>query len=225
MNVSSSDQHRPVLEVRGARASAVIVQRVPVEKVDRFLELQHGIAEAARGFPGYQKVDIYPPAEPERTEWVVIIHFDDEQTLQRWLDAPARAEWIARFHNEIGEFRLKKLPSGFSAWFTGQVRDDTLPPSWKIALAVLLPLYPTVMVLTILDLPSASRFGLSVARLLGNALSIAILQWAVTPYLNVLLTPWLRAKGREGRRVTLVGLVLILAALGGMTVLFRAIAG
>src|SRR5262245_23293856 len=106
MNLSSSDSPGPRLEVRGAGASAVIVQRVPVDRVERFLELQNGIVEAARGFPGYQNVDIYPPVDRERAEWVVVIHFANPETLQRWLDSPVRAEWVARFHNEIGEFRL-----------------------------------------------------------------------------------------------------------------------
>src|SRR5437016_3115867 len=100
MNPSSPDPAQPFLEVRGSGASAVIVQRVPADKAERFLALQDGIVRAAQGFPGYQKVDIYPPAKREHMEWVVVIHFDDPEALQRWLDAPVRAEWIAKFQSE-----------------------------------------------------------------------------------------------------------------------------
>jgi len=224
MNPSSTDSLGPRLEVRGAAASAVIVQRVPADKTERFLQLQHGIVDAAQGFPGYQKVDVYPPVGPERAEWVVVIHFDDQEALKRWLDSPIRAEWIARFHGEIGESHLKQLPAGFNAWFSGLVPDTELPPRWKVALSVLLALYPTVMVLNLVT-PAPDRLGMAVTMLLSNILSVCILQWVVSPALNIVLAPWLRARGTAGRRVTLVGLGLILTALAVMTGLFRLVTG
>src|SRR5438874_2446537 len=105
MNPSSTDSPGPKLEVRGTRACAVIVQHVPTDKTQRYLELEAGIVQAAQGFPGFQKVDVFPPADRQNTEWVVVIHFDDPEALQRWLDSPVRAEWIAKFRAEIGEPR------------------------------------------------------------------------------------------------------------------------
>src|SRR5438093_306835 len=135
MNPSSIDSPGPKLEVRGPGASAVIVQRVSADKEERFMALQRGIVQAAQGFAGYQKVDVYPPSKREHTEWVVVIHFDGPEAMQRWLDSSVRAEWIAKFHSEIGESHLQKLPSGFGAWFTGRINDtgEALPPSWKMA--------------------------------------------------------------------------------------------
>ena len=73
-----------------------------------------------------------------------------------------RAEWIAKLRGEIGDFRLKTLPSGFGAWFAGLVdgSEGALPPSWKIALTVLLGLYPTVMLLAMFVGPyTAARWA------------------------------------------------------------------
>src|SRR5436309_14986580 len=105
------------LQAGGARASSVIVHRVPPDRVEQFLELQRGITEAAKAFPGYQATDVYPPAEPQPSEWVVVIHFDGPEALRRWLDSPVRAGWIEKFRAERGDFRLKTLPAGFGAWF------------------------------------------------------------------------------------------------------------
>jgi uncharacterized protein len=223
---SSPDPARPVLEVRGARASSVIVQRIDPGAAEVFMEWQRGITTAAAEFLGYQATEVYSPAG-QQEEWVVILHFDDAGSLQSWLDSPTRADWLAKRPSEIGDYRLRTLPTGFGAWFAGltDATGGALPPSWKIALSVLLALYPTVMVLAILGVAPADRLGLSVAMLISNILSVAILQWVVTPALKVVLAPWLRAHGRDGRRVTLVGLVLILATLGVMTALFRLVAG
>ena len=114
---------------------------------------------------------------------MVVIHFDGPETLQRWLDSPVRAEWVEKLRNEMGDFRLKTLPTGFGAWFAGLVDESEggLPPSWKMALSVLFALYPTVMVLTLFVMPHLSPLGLAVTMLISNVLSVSILQWAVTP--------------------------------------------
>jgi len=220
MNPSSADATGPRLEVHGTGAAALIIRRIPAEKAERFVELQNGIVAAAKGFPGYQKVDLFPPTDRQHVEWVVVIHFDDHATLQNWLDSPLRAEWLAKFDREFGKPRLKEVSGGFNAWFTGQVPDGGLPPSWKIALSVLLPLYPTVMLLSLV-LPAPDQVGLALSILLSNMCSVCLLQWAVSPPLNRVLAPWLRANGPEKRRFTLVGLVLIVAALGLILALFR----
>jgi antibiotic biosynthesis monooxygenase (ABM) superfamily enzyme len=226
MSSSPPDSHDAKLEIRGARASSVIIQRVQPGAAELFLEWQRGITAAAAVFPGYQTTEIYPP-NAQQEEWVVILHFDDPQTLQSWLDSPTRADWVARRPFEIRDYRLKTLPSGFGAWFSGQIdaSGGALPPSWKIALSVLLPLYPTVMLLTIVAGPYLSPLGLAMSMLISNALSVAILQWAVTPVLNPLLAPWLRANGEGQRSFSLTGLFVILLLLAGMAILFRLATG
>jgi uncharacterized protein len=217
----SPDASRPILEVHGTRASSVIVHRVSADKVTRFLELEDGITEAATRFAGYQGTEIYPPAAPRQLEWVVILHFDGPAALKGWHDSPVRAEWIERFHREIGEFQLKKLPDGFGPWFAGLADDGGSPPHWKMFLTVLFGLYPTVMLLTMFLSPHTQRFGTAVAFLIGNAVSVSFLEWLGMPVVRRLLGPWLRAHGKEGRALSLAGLVLILAALGVMAFVFH----
>ena len=227
MESSSPESSDPRLQVHGAQASTVIVHRLPPERVERFLELQRGITQAAEGFRGYEATDVYPPTDSQDANWVVVIHFDRPETLQLWLDSPVRAEWVETLRNEMGDFRLKSLPTGFAAWFAGLVNESKggLPPSWKMALTVLLALYPTVMLLAILVVPYLNPLGQAVSMLISNALSVSLLQWAVMPALEKLLGPWLRANQARQRAYSLGGLVVLLVLLGGMTLLFRLIKG
>jgi antibiotic biosynthesis monooxygenase (ABM) superfamily enzyme len=213
------------MAVRGARASSVIVHRVPPGFAERFLEWQCGITRAAEAVSGYQATDVYPPAEAGQLDWVVVIHFDNSEALQRWLDSPVRAEWTAKLPAEIADFRLKTLSAGFGPWFAGLVDGGKLPPHWKMALAVLLGLYPTVTLLSIFVVPPPDRFGTAVTMLIGNVLGVCLLEWAVMPALNILLGPWLRANGVKGRTISAVGLVLILVGLGVLALLFRQVTG
>lgn len=221
----SSPNTRRMLEVRGARASSVIVQRIPKDATEVFMAWQRGVSAAAAEFPGYQTTELYPPSG-QQDEWVTVIHFDTPKTLQDWLDSPKRVEWIAKLPCEIRDYRLKMVPSGFGAWFAG-LSDDGVPlPHWKLALTVLFGLYPTVMLLTLFLSPHTQRFGLAVSILIGNMASVSLLEWLGTPFIVTPLTgPWLRANGKDQRVFSLVGAVLMLVTLGVMTFLFSLIKG
>jgi uncharacterized protein len=215
------------VEVRASRASAVVVQRVPAARADWFMEWQRGVTGAAEGFAGYRGTDVYPPTDNLRDEWVVVIQFDDEKSLQGWLDSSVRAQWVERLQAQVGNFELKALPGGFGSWFASleHCPEAVTPPSWKMALAVLLGLYPTVMVLTLFPGPYTQPLGLAWAMLIGNALSVSILQWAVMPVLNILLAPWLKANSEQQRAWSVGGLFLMIVLLMGLAVLFRQVTG
>jgi antibiotic biosynthesis monooxygenase (ABM) superfamily enzyme len=212
------------LEVRGARASSVIVQHVPAQAAEAFMDWQRAITADAAKFPGYQTTEIYPPSK-EQAEWIIILHFDDNKSLQAWLDSPKRAEWMAKLPFEAS-YRLKMLPSGFGPWFAGLGENGGLPSHGKMILSVLLALYPLVMLLTILVSPYTVKWlGLAVALLLNNAVGVVALEWGTPAVNRFVLAPWLRATGRKGLRVTLIGTAVILAALGVMAALFRLVTG
>lgn len=214
------------MEIRRSCASSVIVHRVPVNSVDCFIEWQRRISQVATSFPGYQTTDVYPPTEDGQLEWVVIIHFDTSEALQRWLHSVERSEWTAKLHGAIANFRIETLSTGFAPWFGGFVNkpEGTLPPAWKIALTVLLGLYPTVMLLTLLISPHLSWLGFALSMLISNALSVSILQWAVMPRLNTWLAPWLQANTNREKALS-GGLVLILLLLGVLVGLFHWVMG
>ena len=214
------------LQPRASRASAVVVQRVPAAAADGFLDWQRGATEAAEGFAGYCGTDVFPPAEGRGDEWVVLIHFEDEESLARWLDSPERARRLEELRSKVGDFDLKTPRGGLGAWFVGPGRDpEAAPPGWKMALTVLLGLFPTVMLLTIFVGPWTARLGLAGSMLIGNALSVATLQWVVMPLLTARLGPWLRAAGAGTGAVRAATPGLILLLLAALAIAFRRVTG
>jgi len=214
------------VEVRVSSASAVVVQQVPLEAVDWFMEWQRGVSKASETFAGYRGADVYLPVGGTQGEWVVVIHFIDQSALQCWLTSPVRQEWVDKLQAKIGGFRLTTLAGGFAAWFAGLARGtQEMPPSWKMVVTVLLGLYPTVMLLTLFVGPYTNPLGLALSMLIGNALSVALLQWAVMPVLTALLGPWLKANGKQQRLLSIGGFLVILLVLVGLAVLFRLTSG
>lgn len=215
------------MEMRICRASAVIVQRVPAEAVERLLQWQRGITEVAELFAGYRGTDVYPPVESLEGEWVTVIHFDDDAALQCWLASPVRQEWVEKLRTEVGDFCLTTLAGGFRAWFAGLSRGsaDASPPAWKMALTVLFGLYPTVMLLSLLVGPFLQPLGFALEMLIGNVLSVIVLQWAVMPTLIAWLGPWLNANEKRKITLSIGGVLLILLLLAGQVALFRLMKG
>jgi antibiotic biosynthesis monooxygenase (ABM) superfamily enzyme len=158
---------------------------------------------------------------------VTVIHFDDDESLERWLGSPIRAEWTKKLCDEIGEFQLKTLPSGFGAWFAGLDTgpEGEPPPSWKMAMTVLLGLYPTVMLIALLVGPYLTPLGMAVAMLISNTLSVAMTQWIVIPPLMNALGPWLRANTPDERASSFGGLLIIWLVLGGLAAVLHVVPG
>ena len=59
--------------------------------MEAFLEWAREAVGAAEGFAGYCSTDVFAPAAGRGDEWVVLMHFHDEESLARWLDSPERA--------------------------------------------------------------------------------------------------------------------------------------
>jgi uncharacterized protein len=212
------------MDVCLARASAAVVQQVPSAARDWFVDWQRKITTAAEQFPGYQGTDVYPPTDAQSNQWVVIVHFEDDESLEAWLGSPVRAQWVEKLHAEVGEFELKRLPGGFSAWFAAlSTPADEVPP-WKMATTVFFGLYPTVMLLTIFVGPFTAWMGFSYSMLIGNALSVSILQWIVVPALMAPLGRWLKAKPGNWA-LSLGGLGLLILLLVAMAAVFRPVTG
>jgi antibiotic biosynthesis monooxygenase (ABM) superfamily enzyme len=211
--------------VHGGRVSTVVVQRVPKDKVPRFLECQRALIQAAMRFPGYQSTELFPPADERPEEWVGVLHFNDQQSLQHWLDSPVRAEWVNKLRDEIGDFELKTLPSGFGVWFAGLATgpEGKPPPSWKIAMAVLLGLYPVVMLLFVFIGPFLNPLGVAAGMLISNTISVAIGQWITMPFLTNALRRWFDANAPDNRLFSIGVLIMMWIFLGSLVVLFRVV--
>lgn len=213
------------METCVARASAAIVQRVPKAAVEEFMQWQRGVTAVMEDFAGYEGTDVYPPSSDKHDEWVTVLHFTDDDSLQKWIDSPIRARWVEKLKTTVGDFDLKTLEGGFSLWFSGVVRESgTSPAGWKMALTVLLGLYPTVMLLSIFVGPYSSKLGFAVSMLVGNALSVSILQWIVMPRLTRLLGPWLNARSDRARQ-TMGGALGVAAVLAVLAVVFHFVTG
>ncbi len=196
----------------GSRASAIIVQRIPAEKTDAFLKWQRGIAHATTAYTGYERTEVYPPVEGAQEEWVTILHFKSHEDLDVWLKSDTRAEWASRFHEEFGEFELKKLGTGLGILFPP---TQTPIPDWKLMMIVVLGLYPAIMILNNTVLVPFRVLPFPTQMLIGNIVTASCLQWFIIPWMMKALNWWVQppADKQERLRTNLIGAMMIMAVL------------
>ncbi len=216
--VEELEARRLVVAKPDEQASAIITESIPPERRDEYLRWVRGINRAAEAFVGYRETNVFPPLGPDGREWITIIHFQTRPDLENWLGSATRAEWVDQFRRDFGDFALHRVQGGLTSWF-GQQRL----PGWKMALTVVLALYPTVMLITLLVTPWLSALPFALSMLIGNLLSVSALQWFLMPRLNRLLSFWLKPAAVIDQRSNVVGTAVVLGALLATLVLFVAL--
>ncbi|MEX1364340.1 MAG: antibiotic biosynthesis monooxygenase [Nannocystaceae bacterium] len=221
-------EHRSEHVVATPRGSArpvtvVVSRRVEPGHEHDFERWQRGITKAAEAFAGFLGSESFRPVPGVQDDWVIVFRFASPATLQAWLDSPERESWIDEARPWAQQVAMHTVGGGLGGWFPlgpTAAAASAAPAKWKQSLAVLLALYPTVMLLTMFVSPRLDALvPQPVSMFLSNLASVAILTWLMMPATTRLLRPWLRSRDL---RATVLGAGLVAAACGAMIMAFMA---
>lgn len=204
-------------------ASFVIEHVVPRGRGLAFRWWHTRLTYSAQRYDGYIRTDLCPPVKQgNQLRWYSIIHFESAEQLSCWLKSADRQRLIEAGRQVFKTYQFKSFSTGLEGWFSHQKGMEQLglgPPAWKQNLAVVLGLYPVVMLQTLLfhELGLMQDWPLAGAMLVNNLISSSILTWAVMPVVTRLLSFWLQPVHQElPLRRQLMGLGVLLLALGAM---------
>jgi hypothetical protein len=200
--------------IKPAPVSAVISTRVKPGKELEYRAWERKIAAAQLRAPGMQGYRFEPPVPGVQDDFVSILRFDSEASMQAWLDSPERKRLLVEAEPLTEEFHARMARTGFDQWF----RDESGAPSgasvWKMDMIVLLLLYPIVflwgvaagtpILLNMLHLPFA------ISLFIGNIFSVGLTGFMV-PWVANRMGWWLAPK-KNVVQANLLGAALILAA-------------
>jgi uncharacterized protein len=210
--------------------SSVMVEYIVREGNDlAFTQWHHELTRLAQGYVGFVRMDLGPPlpCTDGVVKWYSIVHFDSPRHLNRWLTSGDRQTQIAAGRPLMRAYRFKSFTTGLEGWFSHQAGNTEQsglgPPAWKQVLAVVLGLYPTVMLQSFIF----SHWGVmqswspASAMLVNNLITSAILTWGVMPVLSRGLAFWLRPAYRLPRqRVDWLGAAMVCIAFGLLVFVF-----
>ena len=131
-------------------------------------------------------------------DWLAILRFDTEKSLQAWLDSSERKKLLQESAPFLEEFHARVVRAGFEQWFSSAT-DGTSAPAWKQNMIVLLLLYPVVFLFGLWVqtpiLMGKARLPFWLALFIGNVVSVLLLNWLV-PWVSKRFGWWLAPTGR-----------------------------
>ena len=188
---------------------------------EAYQKWQVKVDQAARKFPGFLGTELIRPVAGLQNEWVVVFRFDSSQHLDDWFASDAHAALMKEAEPFYENVQVRRIGRGFEDWFKNASGDTgSGTPQWKMAMVVLLTLFPTVMLLTKFVTPLMKAWPFPLAMFVSNVLSVALLTWVAMPVATRALHFWLEARTTL---ITLVGAGLIGALYAALVAVFTII--
>lgn len=210
-----------------ANASLVIEHTVPRGKGLAFRRWHAKVTRTAWRFKGYIRTDLLPPVKGQKQlKWYSIVHFDSPENLNAWLKWEEREAAINTEDHPVESYQFKSFTTGLEGWFSSKLGGEQMglgPPAWKQNLAVVLGLYPTLMIQSVLlgALGIMKHLPHSSAMLLDNFISCSLLTWLVMPFVTRSLSFWLRPAAQPlPQKSNALGTAAVIGGLGALLVLF-----
>ena len=175
----------------------VISERVRPGREEDYRAWQSGITAAASRFPGYVGGERFPPVPGVQDEWVYMLRFATSEQLDGWLSSAERQRWRDKAEPLLEHVDIQRVAAGLGGWFPIRAdRGEQPPPDWKQAMAVLLAMYPTVMLLMIFISPLLESAPEAADMFVRAFMNVVILTWLLMPLVNKVLKPWLYPRHR-----------------------------
>ena len=204
---AASEEEAADFHAQGS-VTEVILTRVRTGLETAFREWSARIQRAQAEFPGYRGTYLQAPSR-EQPAWTTLVRFATTGQLDDWLASPQRRRLIDESTALVQSWSSRRLAGAFAGWFPPEESRMT-PASWKQSMVVLLMLFPIVMVELRFLLPRLRGLDPVLGTFLGNAISVWLLSWPMMPIANRGLDWWLRPRSAAARRITPLGIALLL---------------
>ena len=169
--------------------TAVMSQRVAPDNHLAFRRAHAEITLVMRDFDGFLACELIEPVAGVQDDHVVVFSFDSRRNLDRWLHSSERQRVLRLIEPLIEGERTLNVVGGFAGWFSTETGRE--PPRWKQAVTVLIALFPTTFVLSLVQRAWFAEVPWIPALFVSNVVGIAVLTWMLMPLVTRLLSPWL----------------------------------
>lgn len=212
----------------GSSPSVVIEYLVPKDKSWAFRSWHRRMVKSARGFEGFVRADRYRPlaVQDDCLKWYTVLHFEQPQQLKQWLQSSDRDMVLKAGRDSFKSYKFNSFETGLEGWFSDQSGEELTslgPPAWKEILAVVLGLYPIIMVQGFIleHLGLFEDWDPASAMLANNLITTCIFTLIVMPRIVRWLNFWLRpAHRRSPAAIEIVGTIVTVMAMAAMVYVF-----
>ncbi len=212
--------------------SIVIEYIVPGNKTWAFRSWHRRLVKLANRSEGFIRADRYRPLAVQEgcLKWYTVLHFERPSHVHSWLRSSDREALLKAGCEIFKSYKFKSFETGMEGWFSnesGQELTGLGPPAWKEILAVVLGLYPIIMVQGFI----LERLGIfeswdpASAMLANIVITTCVFTLIVMPRIVRVLNFWLRpAHRRASLPIELFGTFATVMAMVAMVYVFSELA-
>ena len=172
-----------------------ITRKVKPGCEEDFEQALRNFVQRSLTLPGQLGVHVLRPAPGSGSrEYGIVRRFRNRAALEAFRISSEYLDWT-QLAVELteGAGRVEEV-TGLESWFTLPGAPLRPLPKWKMALATLLGVYPTSLLLGETVGRWTSEWPIPVHVLVFAALMVSALNWVVMPLVTRLLHPWLHGK-------------------------------
>lgn len=189
----------------------VFVTSVSPQNVESFRKWMAKIHQVEATFPGFRGCYVQSPSRGQSNNWITLLQFDTVDNLERWLSSSERKKVLEDSQPVVESLESHRVISPYAGWFASVSQGGQAPAAWKQAMIVLLVLFPIVMLEMKFLNPFLVGMNKSLATFIGNAISVGLVTWPLTPITIRYLKWWLVPPANKQQEYTLYGTIIVCA--------------
>ena len=173
--------------------SIAVTRKVRHGKEDEFEQALHEFVQSSLSTPDQLGVLVIRPAPgSDSREYGILRRFASNEERTRFYQSDLFKQWQERIRDLCEGPVYKEMVSGLETWFTMPGKKAVVsPPHWKMALTILMAVYPVTLIVPWLLHPVIQRVPALLGHLMVSVCVVATLTWIAMPLLNRLLKAWL----------------------------------
>ncbi|HET8807984.1 MAG TPA: antibiotic biosynthesis monooxygenase [Methylophaga sp.] len=176
-------------------STAVITHQVAKNKHAEYEAWLNEIAPQCKNATGHLDWQIIRPIAGLTETFTIVIRFDTQSHLRGWMESAQRNELIQKVSPLLVKGDDFYISSGLDFWFTPEKANTKIPIRWKQALVTWSAIYPLVLILPLLVLPTMHEMGLPESRYLDTlvvtGIAVLLMVYLVMPRYTKLIHRWL----------------------------------
>ena len=193
---------------------ALFRHKVDDTNVTGFIDAQRTLMDLNAAAPGYEFAVLFGPRRLEdgTEEWNAVLKFRTDESLGAWVESPDRAQALTQLRSHLSEeYSASFEHNTFGSIMRVTDGKPTVTPEWKVAMMVLLVLYPTVMTLSRFVGPVLDDWGADpwLSMWLSQILSVSLLTYALMPLATWAFGFWLDPARGSSVKVSVAGAIAV----------------
>jgi len=173
----------------------VLVNRtVPLAEAEEFLKTVQELLREFDRFTGTAGSLVFRRRCGESVEFSILQRFVSRTAHEEWLQSPDFIRWRSRVAPQKPTAGHVQRYVGMESFFVSAQAPEA-PPRWKMAIILMLVVYPMSLVMSHWLAPILEKMPLLIGSLLTSVFMVLLMTYVLVPPLTKLFEPWLNPAG------------------------------